>query len=198
MVDSMAFPSAPNASKAIEGPILELVALLLLGSSAKSVLPDCQVRSGAQATLSALRQAEHSWGLVHFASHAHYNRKQPTESVIELSDGNLRLKQLDQLALADHSLVALSCCQGGESKGQALDEPVTLATGFSAAGAETVIGNLWRVDDEVARVFFVAFYRELAQGSSPPGSFRQAQAQTRRAYPHTRDWGGFFLLGNPS
>ena len=61
-----------------------------------------------------------------------------------------------------------------------------------------MIGNLWRVDDEVARVFFVAFYRELAQGSSLLGSFRQAQAQTRRAYPHTRDWGGFSLLGNPS
>ncbi len=162
------------------------------------VLPDCQLRSGAQATLSALRQADQPWGLVHFASHAHYNRKQPTESDIELSDGSLRLKQLDQLALADHSLVALSCCQGGESKGQGVDEPVTLATGFSAAGAETVIGNLWRVDDEVARVFFVAFYRELAQGTSPLGSFRQAQSQTRRAYPQTRDWGGFFLLGNPS
>ena len=163
-----------------------------------AVLPDCQLRSGAQATLAALRQADKPWGLVHFASHAHYNRKQPTESDIELSDGNLRLKQLHQLALAEHSLVALSCCQGGEAKGQALDEPVTLATGFSAAGAETVVGNLWRVDDEVARIFFVAFYRELARGASPLSSFGQAQSQTRKLYPRRRDWGGFFLLGNPS
>ena len=163
-----------------------------------SVLPDCQLRSGSQATLAALRQADKPWGLVHFASHAHYNPKQPTESDIELSDGSLRLKQLDQLALAEHSLVALSCCQGGDAKGQALDEPVTLATGFSAAGAETVVGNLWRVDDEVARIFFVAFYRELAGGASPLTSFGQAQSQTRKLYPRRRDWGGFFLLGNPS
>ncbi len=162
------------------------------------VLPDCQLRSGSQATLASLQEASQPWGLVHFASHAHYNRKQPTESDIELSDGSLRLKQLDQLALAEHSLVALSCCQGGDSKGQALDEPVTLATGFSAAGAETVVANLWRVDDEVARVFFLEFYRELAQGASPLNSFTQAQTATRKLYPLRRDWGGFFLLGNPS
>lgn len=155
------------------------------------------MRSGPQATLAALRQADKPWGLVHFASHARYNRKQPTESDIELSDGSLRLKQLDQLALAEHSLVALSCCQGGDTKGQTLDEPVTLATGFSAAGAETVVGNLWRVDDEVARIFFVAFYRELARGASPLTSFGQAQSQTSKVYPQRRDWGGFFLLGNP-
>ncbi|MBN9420644.1 MAG: CHAT domain-containing protein [Candidatus Eremiobacteraeota bacterium] len=162
------------------------------------VLPDCQLRSGPQATLASLQQASQPWGLVHFASHAHYNRKQPTESDIELSDGSLRLKQLDQLALAEHSLVALSCCQGGDSKGQALDEPVTLATGFSAAGAETVIANLWKVDDEVARLFFLEFYRQLAQGASPLTSFTQAQTATRKHYPLRRDWGGFFLLGNPS
>ena len=162
------------------------------------LLPDCQLRRGAQATTDVLYQPGRQWGLLHFASHAHYRLDQPTESDIQLHDGDLKLKQLSQLSLAEHSLVALSCCQGGATGGQRLDEPVTLATGVSAAGAGTVVANLWKVDDEVARTFFASFYRELAAGDSPGRSFRSAQAECRKAYPNPRDWAGFFLLGNPT
>ena len=134
------------------------------------VLPGCTLRRGAEATSAPARR----WGLLHFASHAHYNSNRPLESDIELSDGPLKLKQLSQLSLDEHCLVTLSVCQGGAAGGQKVDEPVTLATGFSAAGAETVVANLWPVDDEVARVFFTAFYRELATGAPPLVSFRQA------------------------
>ena len=167
-----------------------------LGEVARA-LPGCQLRRGDQATLEALYQRDQHWGLLHFASHAHYRPDRPTESDIQLHDGQLKLKQLSQLSLADHALVALSVCQGGASKGQRLDEPVTLATGFSAAGADTVIANLWPVDDEVARVFFQSFYGDLASGSSPCDSFRQAQQACREKFPKARDWGGFFLMGNP-
>ena len=162
------------------------------------LLPGCQLKRGPQATSQILYDPNQQWGLVHFASHAHYRRDRPTESDIQLSDGPLRLKELNRMSLAEHSLVTLSCCQGGAAAGQGLEEPVTLATGFSAAGAETVVANLWKVDDEVARMFFGQFYGELARGSSPGDSFRSAQTQCRRRYPKTRDWGGFFLLGNPS
>ena len=162
------------------------------------VLPDCHLMRGAEATSSVLYQPDRRWGLLHFASHAHYRVDRPTESDIELQDGPLQLKQLSQLSLAEHSLVALSCCQGGAAGGQRLDEPVTLATGFSAAGAETVVAHLWRVDDEVARIFFTEFYRNLAGGSAPGQSFRLAQLHCRQLYPNPRDWAGFFLLGNPT
>lgn len=167
-----------------------------LGEVAR-VLPGCQLRRGDQATLGALYQRDQHWGLLHFASHAHYRSDRPTESDIQLHDGELKLKQLSQLSLADHALVALSVCQGGASQGQKLDEPVTLATGFSAAGADTVIANLWPVDDEVAQLFFSSFYQDLAVGTSPSDSFRQAQQACRKKFPKARDWGGFFLMGNP-
>ncbi len=163
-----------------------------------NLLPDCQLRRGEQATLEVLEEPGKQWGLLHLASHAHYRKDRPTESDIELHGGKLQVKQLSRLSLADHSLVALSCCEGGSAKGQQLDEPVTLATSFSAAGAETVIANLWPVDDEVARVFFTAFYQQLSSGSPPLKSFRQAQQTCRQSFPKTRDWAGFFLLGNPT
>ena len=153
---------------------------------------------GDQATTNVLYQPGRRWGLLHFASHAHYRPDYPTESDIQLHDAPLKLKQFSQLSLAEHSMVALSCCQGGASSGQALDEPVTMATGFSAAGAQTVVANLWRVDDQVARSFFACFYRELATGLSPGQSFRSAQQECRKLYPNPRDWAGFFLLGNPT
>ncbi|MBN9417139.1 hypothetical protein ABS71_17375 [bacterium SCN 62-11] len=163
-----------------------------------ALLPGCQLKRGPQATSQVLYDPNQQWGLVHFASHAHYRVDRPTESDIQLSDGPLRLKQLNRMSLAEHSLVTLSCCQGGAAAGQTLEEPVTLATGFSAAGAETVVANLWKVDDEVARLFFAEFYGQLAQGQSPVQSFRAAQTNCRRQYPKTLDWGGFFLLGNPT
>jgi len=162
------------------------------------MLPGCLLSRGQEAVSSVLYEPQQHWGLLHFASHAHYRRDRPTESDIQLHDGPLALKKLPQLSLAEHALVALSCCQGGASGGQGLDEPVTLATGFSAAGAETVVANLWRVDDEVARYFFAEFYRELAGGASPGHSFYQAQTRCRQKYPKTSDWAGFFLMGNPS
>lgn len=160
--------------------------------------PGCQLRRGDQATSAVLYAPNQRWGLLHFASHAHYNTSHPLESDIELRDGPLKLKKLASLSLAEHSLVSLSCCQGGAATGQKLDEPVTLATGFSAAEAETVVANLWRVDDEVAKVFFTVFYRELGRGASPLASFRHAQQNCRQVYPRARDWAGFFLLGNPT
>lgn len=161
-------------------------------------LPECELRRGTQATSSLLYRPDRRWGLLHFASHARYRVDRPTESEIDLQDGPLRLNQLSQLSLAEHSLVALSCCQGGAATGQDLDEPVTLATGFSAAGAETVVAHLWRVDDQVARTFFSEFYRNIAAGAGPGQSFRRAQELCRQRYPNPRDWAGFFLMGNPN
>lgn len=162
------------------------------------MLPGCQLRRGEAATVASLGQAEQPWGLVHFASHAHYNRDRPTESDIQLHGASLQMRDISRLPLAEHALVVLSCCQGGSADKQDLEEPVTMATSFAAAGADTVVGNLWRVDDEVARLFFSSFYKEISQGASPAHSFRKAQLSCRASYPKTRDWGGFFLLGNPN
>ncbi|MFN8613231.1 MAG: CHAT domain-containing protein [Vulcanimicrobiota bacterium] len=129
--------------------------------------------------------------------HAKYRADRPTESEIQLCDGPLRLKQLSRMSLAEHSLVALSCCQGGTATGQSLDEPVTLATGFSAAGAETVVANLWRVDDQVACIFL------LNSTASCPGDNLPARASAPPSpalvsnTPGPEIGGGFFLLGNP-
>lgn len=161
------------------------------------LLPSCKLLRGSSATLKELQKPQEHWGLLHVATHAHYRADRPLESEIELQDGTLKLRHLSQVPLAERALVSLSCCQGGASARQSLDEPVTLATGFSAAGAQTVIANLWSVDDEVARVFFTSFYHELALGATPLSAFRQAQQRVRQQYPRERDWAGFFLLGNP-
>lgn len=163
------------------------------------ILPDCQLQRGRQATLKSLYNTSTPWGLLHFASHAHYRPDSPFDSDIQLQDGNLKARQFYHLPLAEHSLVTLSVCQGGDSRGQKLGEPVTLATSFSQCGADTVVANLWQVDDEVALSFFSHFYRSLSAGKSPAQSFRQAQEQVRLQSPQvqTRDWAGFFLLGNP-
>lgn len=161
-------------------------------------LPNCELRRGDQATMASLYDSSRQWGLVHFASHAHYHQDRPLESDIQLHDGGLKIRQLSQLSLAEHALVTLSVCQGGDSAGQRLSEPVSLATGFSASGAETVVANLWPVEDEVARVFFGEFYKQLGQGDSPMKSFRQAQDKVRAKFPKPEDWAGFFLMGNPT
>lgn len=93
--------------------------------------------------------------------------------------------------------MVLSCCEGGLGNDTLGSEPVSLAGGLSAAGAQTLIVNLWKVDDEVALLTFTEFYRQLGSGQPVHLAFRAALAACRARYPRPSDWGGFCLLGNP-
>lgn len=157
----------------------------------------CRLKIGPQATPAALLQQPQPLALLHIATHTLARPEDPLQSHLQLHGGNLLLTQLHQLKLRKDSLVVLSSCRGALPLNPGQPQPISLATALSAAGAQTVIANLWDADDQAATLFFDHFYRRLAHHQQVGRAFQEARQALRKAYPDPFYWAGFCLLGNP-
>lgn len=156
--------------------------------------------------LTATSPALAQYRIIHFATHALLDSKNPELSGLVLSlidrdgrpqDGFLDLEQIYNLNLpAD--LVVLSACDtalGQEVRGEGL---VGLARGFMYAGATRVMASLWSVDDEVTSELMSRFYRHLEQDKeTPAAALRAAQLEVAKDKRWTAPyyWAGFQLQG---
>lgn len=75
---------------------------------------------------------------------------------------------------------------------------VGLTHAFLAAGARGTLVTLWRVPDQLAHDFTVAFYDELAAGRSPIEALHAVKREWIAADRHPSEWGGFVLVGGLS
>ncbi|MBN9417097.1 hypothetical protein ABS71_02165 [bacterium SCN 62-11] len=155
-----------------------------------------RLKTGVQATPAALLQSPAPLGLLHIATHTLARPEDPLQSRIQLHGGDLLLTQLHQLKLRKDSLVVLSSCRGALPLNPGQAEPISLASVMSAAGAQTVIANLWDVDDQAAELFFDCFYRRLQAHHQVRKAFQEGLAAVRQRYPDPFYWAGFCLLGN--
>lgn len=151
----------------------------------------------ADATPAALLSQPNPLALLHIATHTLARPDDPLQSSVQLHGGNLLLTQLHQLKLRKDALVVLSSCRGALPLNPGQAQPISLASALSAAGAQTVIANLWDADDQAATLFFDHFYRRLAQHKQVGRAFHEAQQALRKAHPDPYYWAGFCLLGNP-
>lgn len=135
-------------------------------------------------------QQKQPLALLHIATHTLARPEDPLQSGVQLHGGNLLLTQLHQLKLRKDSLVVLSSCRGALPLNPGQLQPISLSSALSAAGAQTVIANLWDADDQAATLFFDHFYRRLAQHHQVAKAFQQAQQALRRAYPDPYYWAG--------
>jgi CHAT domain-containing protein len=145
--------------------------------------------------------------IVHLATHAVFNDRQPELSGVVLSffdergrprdDGFLRLHDVYNLNLPV-DMVVLSACQTGLGKQVRGEGLIGLTRGFMYAGAARVVASLWKVDDEATAELMKLFYRHmLRDGMSPPAALRQAQTSLRRQRRWSAPyyWAGFVLQG---
>jgi CHAT domain-containing protein len=145
-------------------------------AAVRRAIPGIAARLGADASEQAVRSALEQPGIVHVATHGMLNSRNPMFTRIELAgassgssgnDGRLEVHELLGAAVRSH-LVFLSGCETGVVQSW-LDDAVrgsdytTLAQALLYAGAENVIGTLWRVDDAGAAAFAAEFYRPLSR-----------------------------------
>jgi CHAT domain-containing protein len=163
---------------------------------------------GFDATRSAATSADlTNYGVVHFATHALLNTRQPELSGIVLSlvdrrgqpqDGFLRLHDVYNLRLGA-DLVVLSGCQTGlgrEVRGEGL---LGLTRGFMYAGAPRVVASLWQVDDLATAELMKRFYRGLFTEKLPPAAALRAAQRELAESPRWREpyyWAAFGLHGD--
>lgn len=144
--------------------------------------------------------------IVHFATHALVDSKNPELSGLVLSlvnkggqgeDGFLDLEQIYNLNLPV-DLVVLSACDtalGEEIRGEGL---IGLARGFMYAGASRVMASLWSVDDEVTSELMARFYKALLRDKmSPAAALRMAQIEVakEKQWRSPFYWAGFQIQG---
>ena len=166
------------------------------------------VKLGASASPQALRAALPRAGIVHLATFGVLNRHNPLFSYIELApagtdDGRLEVNEVFGLSFSGQ-LVVLSACETGLGSGALADVPpgddwVGLVQAFLHAGAGTVVGSLWPVEDRATSELMEAFHRRLASGDSPVAALADAQRSLIRN-PRTaapRYWAGFVANGRP-
>jgi CHAT domain-containing protein len=135
--------------------------------------------------------------VLHLAFHSRANESDPLQRSLQLEDGPLTLHDIYGLHLELGPLVVLSSCSSGLGQSSPGAEPISLATAFASAGAQSVLSALWTVDDEQTRQLFTRFYTELARGATPLDALRAGQAECHKAHPESHDWAAFVLSGNP-
>lgn len=116
--------------------------------------------------------------LLHLACHATTGSR-PEKSAVELADGmRLTVGQVLRHARGrprsrPGGLVVLAACRS-DLTDRDHDEVLTLATAFLAAGAGSVVGTRWAVDDRRSAVLMCLFHRFLAVDGLPPADALRA------------------------
>lgn len=154
-----------------------------------------------EATESLFKQHAEHYDIVHIASHAHFDVREPLRSAVLLSsdahnDGRLEVTELYQLRLKA-TLVVLSACQTGLAYVVRGDELIGLVRGVMYSGADTVLSTLWSVEDSSTAELMKLFYQAL--DTQPKDlALQSAQLTLMRRFPQPFNWAPFVLMGNPN
>lgn len=151
--------------------------------------------------------------VLHLASHGFFNPGEGSESYslaetmirsgIALAgvndsdskeeDGLLTAFEVINLNLDSTLLVVLSACETANGDVNHGEGVYGLQRALRVAGAQNMIMSLWKVDDEATQKLMVDFYSHWLKTKDMRASFRAAQENLRREYPHPYYWGAFIL-----
>lgn len=170
-------------------------------------------------------RSEHTYGILHLATHAEFNRGDPNQSYIQLwGDTQLTLDKLRALNLNDLpvELLVLSACRTALGS-------IEAELGFTGlavqAGVKSALGSLWYVDDVGTLMLMSEFYAQLQTQPIKAEALRQAQlsliqgnvqleenaiigswgrvtleerlTEVNRNLAHPYYWSAFTLVGSP-
>ncbi|MFQ5824108.1 MAG: CHAT domain-containing protein [bacterium] len=132
--------------------------------------PNCDTLIGTYATERALREKLlNQYHVILFSTHGKIDERRPYQSSLTLindmntvadfqDDGLLKLYEIHQLEFDSTDLVYLSACESAYGKLYRGEGLVSMQRAFMIAGANTVIANLWKVEDKFAKQLTVDFF----------------------------------------
>jgi len=160
---------------------------------------------GADATVARVTREAQGRDVLHFAAHAVSSETSEDQSFLVLApdeedgdSGMLYSRDIANLSLRGVSHVVLAAC--GTLRGQVvhIDGVPNIARSFLAAGARSVIGTLWDVDDDRSSSIFASIHRDLARGRPVVDAVRDAQLDAIRRGESAKTWGGLMVIGGGS
>ena len=119
---------------------------------------------GENATADALLEAVQSNSLIHYQGHAEFHSSDILEeSVLKMYDKDVTVKTLFETPVFQSPHISLVACQSGQQKLTLGDEPLGFLTALTIAGAGSVLGTLWELDDvHASSTFTEYFYKDLS------------------------------------
>jgi CHAT domain-containing protein len=163
--------------------------------------------TGTNATAARFEAAPPSdFKIIHFAVHGLARPDFPERSALVLGraphsdkNGLLEVRDIARLSL-DADLITLSSCDTGTGKLEGEEGIAGLVPAFLFAGARSVLGSLWQVDDSSTSIQMKQFYTHVAQGEDEAAALRQAKLDYLRMMGDRAPiyWAGFVLVGDGS
>jgi CHAT domain-containing protein len=172
----------------------------LYGSNRSTVLV------GEKATEEEWKAEAGKYRLLHLATHAILDDRNPMYSRIILSspgdqakeDGQLEAWELMNLDLKAE-MVVLSACQTARGRLGAGEGMIGMSWALFVAGSPTVVVSQWKVDSARTTELMIEFHRNLLRKSATnkAEALRDAALkQLRTQYNHPYYWAGFVIIGN--
>lgn len=165
------------------------------GVAVRELYPNSTVLAGAAASASAFLEALGRHPVAHVAAHAVPSSGDPRLSYLVLSEGPLYAREIAERRLGDARVIVLSTCGSGR-EGERLGEGLAgLSQAFLVAGASSVVGTLWPIEDRAVVPLATAFHRNLVAGADPASALRKAKLEALRAGDPPSVWAAFELIG---
>jgi CHAT domain-containing protein/Tfp pilus assembly protein PilF/ketosteroid isomerase-like protein len=177
----------------------------LYGRGKSKVLIGTQVREGTVKTEAG------KYEILHFATHATLDDRNPLYSRIILSraeddvqeDGLLEAWEIMKLDL-NATLAVLSACQTARGRVAAGEGMIGISWALFVAGCPAVVVSQWKVDSARSSELMIEFHRNLLQkrgagktALSKSEALRQAALKLLHGpYNHPAYWAGFILIGD--
>lgn len=149
----------------------------------------CQIRAwmtcgcdlaDAELSRNAVLESLATSTIAHFACHGIVGTEDPINSRLILSaDETLSVSDILGVNCARLSLVVLSACQSAVHGHELADEFASVGVAFLGAGARTVVGTLWNVNDAAASLFSRRLFEAIKRGVALSNAVQMAQIWCR-------------------
>lgn len=151
---------------------------------------------GKNATKSRFLSSESS--LLHLSSHAEINDVFSTYSSLHFADDTLVPNELAFASIPQ--FVVLNTCNSAMGKIFSGDGINGFVRTLLNLGSETVLANIWEVDDKASNHLLARFYEELYDGNSSHQALRNAKLNRIKKSPNAElaapfYWAGHHLFG---
>jgi CHAT domain-containing protein len=156
---------------------------------------------GPEATKAAVFRSLQEDRQVHFALHGKASIVEGKSAIVLPGNDTLFAYEIYERPI-NADLVHLNACETMAGANNASEGVISLARAFIFSGVQSVVSNLWLVDDTNARTLAIDFYKQLSKGISPANALAQAKRKAigegDQFTAHPYYWAGTILIGQPN